>query len=124
MTWSTSPPEPWSGPDAVAARFGWQVWVASAAAIAGLAGLFLIGHIRFAMVTPVAVLSWVLARFQPDDPVRRTVTGLPYRARALPGRARGAMASARPVHSRADLIAPLRAAMRRPATWLLAAPAG
>jgi hypothetical protein len=112
-------PEPWSGPGAVADTFGWQVWAAGAAGITGLVGLFLIEYIQFALVTPVAVLSWTLARFRPDDPVRRAVTGLPEQVRAASGRARATLA--RPTYTRSDLVAPLRAAVRRPGTWLLAA---
>jgi hypothetical protein len=112
-------PEPWSGPDAVADTFGWQAWAAAAAGIAGLVGLFVIEYIQFALVTPVAVASWVLARFLPDDPVRRTVAGLPEQVRTASVRARGALA--RPTYTRSDLVAPLRAAIRRPSTWLLAA---
>jgi hypothetical protein len=91
-------PDPWSGPDAMTDAFGWQVWAAGAAGITGLVGLLVIEYIRFALVTPVAVVSWILARFRRDDPLRRTVT-----------------------HTRADILAPLRAAAHRPATWLFAA---
>jgi hypothetical protein len=109
-------PDPWSGPDATTDAFGWQVWAAGAAAITGLLGLFLIPYIGVALIAPVAVASWVLARFRADDPVRRTVTGLPDRARTASSRA-----FARPTYTRSDLVAPLRAAIRRPATWVLVA---
>jgi hypothetical protein len=109
-------PDPWSGPGAVAETFGWQVWAAAAAGITGIVGLFVLEYIQFALVTPVAVVSWILARFRPDDPLRRTVAGLPEQARALSGRA-----FARPTRTRSDLVAPLRAAARRPATWVVAA---
>jgi hypothetical protein len=112
-------PDPWSGPNAMSDAFGWQVWAAGAAAITGLAGIFLIEYIKFALTTPFAALSWILARFRPDDRVPSTVAGLPKRARAMPGRARAA--TARPAYTRADLVAPLCAALRRPTTWLLAA---
>lgn len=118
-------PDPWSGPNAMSDAFGWQVWAAGAAAITGLAGIFLIEYITFALTTPFAVLTWILARFRPDDRLRSTVAGLPDqeqampgRARAIPGRARAAIA--RPAYTRADLVAPLYAALRRPPTWLLA----
>ena len=114
-------PDPWSGPSAMTDTFGWQVWAAGAAAITGLVGLCLVEYIQFALTTPFAALSWILARFRADDPVRRTVTGLPEQARAFPGRARAASARIRPVHTRSDLVAPLRAAVRRPVTWALVA---
>jgi hypothetical protein len=119
-------PDPWSGPDATGDAFGWQVWAAGAAAVIGLAGLFLTPYVKVALAVPFAVLSWILARFRPDDRVRGTIAGLPERAAAMPGRAaampgRARAAIARSAYTRADLVAPLRAALRRPMTWLLAA---
>jgi hypothetical protein len=105
-------PDPWSGPNAVAARFGWQVWAAGAAGITGMVGLFVLDYIRLALVLPLTALSWTLARFRPDDPVRRTVVALPERART---------ALRQPAYTRTDITAPLRAAARRPKTWLFAA---
>ncbi len=103
-------PDPWSGPGAVSDAFGWQVWAAGAAAVTGLVGVLLVGYIAVALTAPFAVLSWILARFRPDDGVRG-------RARAAVMRA----AVARTVHTRADLVAPVRASLRRPRTWLLGA---
>jgi hypothetical protein len=120
-------PDPWSGPNATVDTFGWQVWAAGAVALTGLVGLCLIEYVQYALTTPFAALSWILARFRPDDPVRRTAAGLPEQARAASDRAKTALARSR-TYTRADVVAPVhaavapvRAALRRPTTWLLAA---